>query len=197
MMELFAIAERLGLPLVQIYLDALGTLSGGPLSRPEETHQEIEGRKKEMKTVRNAIWRRRFAYFATVSSSAILALLPVFDGIRGLSFWQSIIGARTSWLLSPVIDGIRDLSFWQSIIGTWTSWLLSMLSPDHWLAPVLNLAVKERFGPGWAAPWLTSFANHPTLFLLSATLLLWLFLRKSQLLQTRIFHLAQYAWRHA
>ena len=39
------------------------------------------------------------------------------------------------------------------------------------------------------------FANHPTLFLLSAALLLWLFVRKSQLLQKEIFRFAEYAWR--
>ena len=132
-----------------------------------------------MELARNAIWRRRFAYFATVFFSAILVLLPAFDCIRGLSFWQSA-GSSMSRLLLLLSRS------WQPV-----------RTADQWLAPVrsaLRRAVEQQFLPHWAEHWLTSFANHPTLFLLSATLLLWLFVRKSQLLQTEIFHRAQHAW---
>jgi hypothetical protein len=106
-----------------------------------ETLPQITDRSADMELVRNAIWRRRFAYFATVFSSAILALLPVFDWIGGLSFWTSI-GAWMSRLLS-------ELSlFWQPVRAA-----------DQWLAPVssaLSWAVGEQFFPAWVAIWLRS-----------------------------------------
>jgi hypothetical protein len=143
------------------YLLADYPAGGGPLRALRmtpslETQPDVAGRNHDMELARNAIWRRRFAYFATVFSSAILVLFPVFDWTGGLSFWT-----------------------------------------DQWLAPLsgaLSWAVEEKFVP-WAAPWLRSFAAHPTLFLLFAALLLWLFVRKSQLLQSEIFRFAEYAWR--
>ena len=177
-----------------------------------------------MELARNAVWRRRLAYFATVFSSAILALLPVFDWIRGLSFWQSDAVSKMVSRLWEQIARTWD-QFWQPIVQTaihvwqqvatsptadnlpaplksallwtaeWLVWTAKHIAPDQWLAPLLRWAIDQKFVP-WAAPWLKSFAYHPTLFLLSATLLAWLFLRKSQLLQEEIFRRAEYAWRN-
>jgi uncharacterized protein (DUF2235 family) len=182
---------------------------GGPLRvrPPLETPSHINTRKNDMELARNAIWRRKFAYFATVFSSAILVLLPAFDCVRGLSFWQSAAASKMlSHLWQPIVRTWDQ--FWQPLVQTANDvrqqlpaplktallWTAEHFAPDQWLAPLLKWAVGKNFLP-WAGPWLKSFANHPTLFLLSAVLLLWLFLRKSQLLQTEIFRRAEYAWR--
>ncbi|MCP3468275.1 DUF2235 domain-containing protein [Bradyrhizobium sp. CCGUVB23] len=146
------------------------------------TEMGIPNRDSDMDLARNVIWRRRVAYFATVFSSAILALLPIFDWIRGCSFWQGA-GASISWLLSILSRS------WEPV-RTADQWLATLRSALRW-------AVEQQFLPRWTVHWLTSFANHPTLFLLSAALLLWLFLQESQRLQTEIFRRAENAWRHS
>lgn len=154
---------------------------GGQLQVIAPTEINSTGRNNDMDLARNAIWRRKVAYFATVFFAASLALLPAFDCVRGLSFWHGI-GSSMSRLFS-ILSG-----FWGPV-----------RIADQWLAPLktaLSWAVDQKF-VAWAAPWLESFANHPTLFLFSSTALLWLFLRKSQLLQAEIFHRAEYAWRNS
>jgi uncharacterized protein (DUF2235 family) len=46
----------------------------------------------------------------------------------------------------------------------------------------------------WTLTWLEPFANHSVAFLVALTLLLWLFVRKSSQLQTKILYGAERAW---
>jgi hypothetical protein len=196
---------------------------GGALQVLPARETNIARRNRDMELARNGIWRRKLAYFATVFSTAVLALLPAYDVITGVAGWPAALDRVTqpvSRFFAPVTvawDQIRQSvvkaasDLWQQVatspaatelpqpLKNVLSWIAAWLAegkllPDHWLTPLLKWVHDMKFVP-WAAPWLESFERHPTVFLVAALLVLWLFLRRSQLLQREIFRRAEYAWR--
>jgi uncharacterized protein (DUF2235 family) len=186
-----------------------------------EPPADAEARNNDMELARNVVWRRKLAYYATVYLTAILVALPGYDIVRSGGNWPVDFGRWSepvSSLLSPMIA--RWNLFWQTVttsvqtfgesIMAWSAtsaqpqplknalaWIgEGLFLPDYWVPPLLTWAHDKKLVP-WAAPWLESFARHPTLFLITAIPLLWLFLRKSQLLQSEIFRRAEFAWRRA
>jgi uncharacterized protein (DUF2235 family) len=162
--------------------DLLGSASPGDPSRlvplPTEPPGDLEVRAKDMEPVRDAVVRRRVAYFATVTLTVVLALLPGVD-------WLASVG---TWPTMPPFSGIVRLGEALSRIPIWSS--LSRL-----VGRLLSWTLELNVVPAWASFWLTSFAKHPALFLFCAVVVLWLFFRKSHLLQDEIFARAEYAWR--
>lgn len=133
---------------------------------PFEVPPDIELRDHEMTMARDAVTRREATYFATVALTLVLAALPAIDWLTGKASWRSGTTAIPVW---------SDIGKLVSRALTW----------------ILTLDVL----PGWANAWCASFARHPMLFLLAGSLLLWMFVRHSAILQDRIFARAEYAWR--
>jgi hypothetical protein len=141
-----------------------------------ESADQLCARAKDMEVVRDAVFRRRVAYFATVTFTVLLALLPFIDWIVSHGYWKP-------WILI-----------------FWLGELVSRIPGWHWAAQmvggVLRWTVDQQFLPGWVSFWLKSFADHPALFLFCSIVVLWLFFRKSYLLQDQIFARAEYAWQN-
>jgi uncharacterized protein (DUF2235 family) len=80
-------------------------------------------------------------------------------------------------------------------------WLPSSLPGWDPIAGRLSRALEVIFKlaaallPSWTAQWFASFAAHPAVFIVAAGALLWLFVRKSDLIQQEVFARAEYAWR--
>jgi uncharacterized protein (DUF2235 family) len=160
---------------------------------PVESAPGIVGRAGDMQLVNDAVFRRRVAYVSTVAFTIVLAGLPVFDWIAR-DFW----GPVSAWLdmTSPTIYRLLTAPF--SGLA-WVGNELTRIPGWSWvtreLGTVLNWTVAKQFFPAWATFWLESFGKHPALFLFCGLTVLWLFLRKSQLLQDQIYARAEYAWR--
>jgi uncharacterized protein (DUF2235 family) len=161
--------------------------------KPVEIAADIEKRAADMELVNDAVFRRRVAYVFTVTFTVVLAALPVFDWIAG-----HVWAPASAWL-----DANAPTVFVMVVVPfTWLAWLgneLRLIPGWNWTTQkvgfALNWAVTEQFFPAWVTIWLKSFGNHPALFAFCGLAVLWLFLRKSQLLQDQIFARAEYAWR--
>jgi uncharacterized protein (DUF2235 family) len=157
---------------------------------PVESAQDVEHRAADMQLVYDAVFRRRLAYLFTVAFTIVLAVLPLFD-------WMvNHLGPVAAWLknIAPMIYHVMAGVF--SLVA-WVANTLSSIPGWSWAARQLGAALSaaKQFAPGWAAFWLDSFARHPALFLFCAAIVLWLFFRKSKLLEDQIFARAEYAWR--
>src|SRR5262249_37372099 len=111
--------------------------------------------------------------------------------------WDAVFRRRVAYFATvalslflaalPLLDRINwlppGLPGWDRIAG-----LLSCVL--GWLFEAAGV-----FLPSWTAWWFASFANHPVVFIVSAAVLLWLFLRESGLIQQEVFARAEYAWR--
>ena len=133
---------------------------------PLETPADVDGRRHDMEMVRDAVWCRRVAYLATVGFTVVLAALPVVDALGGSSAWTSPAGRIPLW-----------------------GWTMDRLGA------LLSWVVDQGFLPAWVSFWVRSFARHPTVFVVSAAAVLWLFFRESHELQARVRARAEYAWR--
>jgi hypothetical protein len=158
-----------------------------------ESVDDIRGRAEDMQLVNDAVFRRRVAYLFTVWFTLLLAVLPLFDWIT-LHVWTPVAG----WLdtTAPTVYRLLIAPFsglaW---LGNALSSILGWSSATQELGATLNWTVQRQFFPAWVDFWLTSFGAHPALFLFCGLTVLWLFFRKSQLLQDQIFARAEYAWR--
>ena len=123
-------------------------------------------RAQQMTMARDAVIRRKAAYFATVALTLVLTALPAVDWLTGNASWRS---------------GTAAIPVWSDVGGLVSRALIWILALD-----VL---------PGWASTWCASFARHPMLLLLAGSLLLWLFVRHAGEVQEQIFARAEYAWR--
>ncbi len=133
---------------------------------------------EDMKWAWDAVARRRWAYFATVWLTVILAGLPPLSALLhafgGQTFSRLYAPLRTAGdkLLAvpgmPIVNKVtaKALAIVFGWIGSWTQY--------------------------WAA-W---YGHHPFLFLVIAVPLAWLFVRKSAKLQRQVFAKADYAWRN-
>jgi len=111
--------------------------------------------------------------------------------------WDAVLRRRVAYFATvalslflaalSLLDRIRwlppSLPGWDRIAGPLS----------HALGMLFKLA--GAFLPSWTAWWFASFANHPAVFIVSAAALLWLFVRKSGLIQQEVFARAEYAWR--
>ena len=131
-----------------------------------EPQADMQLRDQDMSAARDAVVQRKAVYFATVALTLVLALLPAIDWLTGNASWRGHTGSIPLW----------------SETGTAVSKALT------WI-------LKQDVLPGWATTWCASFARHPVLVLLTAPVLLWLFVRHSAAVQERIFARAEYAWR--
>jgi hypothetical protein len=119
-----------------------------------------------MEQARNTVWWRRLSYLATVALSALLVSFPLLDKWALPAIENILPAAATFDPLRPVVDR------------------LSGIIPADF-ADIL---------PGWSRPWVTSFLHRPTIALVAALLLIWLFWRKSGQLQHKIAARAELAW---
>jgi len=163
-----------------------------PLPAVESTG-DIKRRAEDMHLVNDAVFRRCVAYLFTVAFTVVLAVLPLFDWVAS-HVWAPVsarLDAAAPVLFRLLIAPFSGLA--------WIGNVLSHIPGWNWVTQqfgnTLNWMVDEQFFPAWAAIWLKSFANHPALFLFCGLTLLWLFFRKSQLLQDQVFARAEYAWR--
>ena len=131
-----------------------------------ESQTDMALRDRDMTAARDAVVRRKAAYFATVALTLVLAVLPAIDWLTGNGSWRGETGSIPVW---SEIGGL---------VGSSLTWLL--------MQDVL---------PGWATTWFASFSRHPMLFLLAGSVLLWLFVRHAAQVQEQIFARAEYAWR--
>jgi hypothetical protein len=158
---------------------------------PVESVNDVEGRAADMQLVYDAVFRRRVAYLFTVAFTVVLAVLPVFDWVA-LNLWAPV----AEWLVStiPQIYQVLTAPF---LALAWVGDVMSSIPGWSWVTRELGVAlsVAKQFFPGWSAFWLDSFAKHPALSVVCAVMALWLFFRKSQLLEDQIFARAEYAWR--
>src|SRR5262249_56611176 len=119
-----------------------------------------------MEQARNTVWWRRLSYLATVALSALLVSFPLLDKWALPAIENVLPAAATPDPLRPIVDR------------------LSGVIP----ADFANIL------PGWSRPWVASFLPPPTIALVSALLLIWLFWRKSGQLQQKIAARAELAW---
>lgn len=119
-----------------------------------------------MEQASNTVWWRRLSYLATVALSVLLVGFPLLDKWALPAIENILPAAATLDPLRPVVDR------------------LSGIVPADF-ADIL---------PGWSRPWVASFLHRPTIALVSALLLIWLFWRKSGQLQHKIAARAELAW---
>ena len=137
----------------------------GPVASAE-TPADVAARMRDMEMVWDAVFWRRVAYLATVMFTVVLTVLPFVDWLGGVPAWRS----PAQW--------VPGLGWSMERLGALLTWL-----------------VDRQLFPAWASFWVQSFARHPTVFLVSAIAVLWLFFRKSHELQERVRTRAEYAWR--
>jgi uncharacterized protein (DUF2235 family) len=153
------------------------SLASGPtlvrLPAPE-SEEEIMRRRQGMAPALDAVFRRRVAYFSTVALTVVLAILPLIDFTRSNHTSPSgqvcMIGKRA---LTDVLSYAQDAT--------------------DCVSSGMNLAADLPLFPG-SSVWLSSFSRHPVLVLICLPVLVWLFFRKSLLLQEQICARAEYAW---
>jgi uncharacterized protein (DUF2235 family) len=133
---------------------------------PLETPADVDGRRHDMEAVQDAVLCRRVAYLATVGFTVVLVVLPLVDALGGSTDWPSPSDRIPLW-----------------------GWVMDRLSAS------LSWVVAQQVLPAWVSFWVRSFARHPTVFVVSAAGVLWLFFRKSYELQARVRARAEYAWR--
>ncbi len=176
--------------------ELLGT---GPLGLvpvvPVETPDLLAARAKDLDPVRNAVFTRSVAYVFTVALTVVLVGLPVFDWITSRNFWRT--GSVKLEASVPILHSIMIAPL---VALSWLSDALSQIPGWHWatqnIGALLQWIVDQQFVPGWLSFWLRSFAVHPALFIFCAAIVLWLFFRKSELLEERIFARSEYSWKH-
>lgn len=147
-----------------------------------------------MELVKNSVFRRRVAYFFTVVFTVLLAVLPVIDWIAARNFWGRVsmtLGTSIPVLYRQLSAPFSELALAAAELSHISGWTWAMQK----LSDALTWTAGQPFFLAWLLSfWLKSFANHPTLFLLSGLTVLWLFFRKSYQLQDQIFARAEYAW---
>jgi uncharacterized protein (DUF2235 family) len=145
-----------------------------------ESPAHLAERAEAMELAYDAVFRRRVAYLTTVAGTVILALLPAFDWLASHD-WTARRLAGPIALIDAIGSTLTSIPLWSQ--GT------------RWLGDQL-LTWGPEVAPGWASPWVTSFAQHPAAAMPLAVIVLWLFVRKSALLQADVSARAEYAWRH-
>ena len=190
-----------------------GPRCGAELCNDEE-HQVFVARPKLHESALSRISEHRVPYapVAVVADYALYgrrnrnwALLPSIEPSPDAqarmddmkSAWDAVFRRRVAYFATvalslflaavPLLDSMGwlppSLPGWDRIAGPLS----------HALAMLFKVA--GVFLPSWTARWFVSFANHPAVFIISAALLFWLFVRKSGLIQQEVFARAEYAWR--
>jgi uncharacterized protein (DUF2235 family) len=160
---------------------------------PVESAPDIKGRAHDMELVRDAVFRRRVAYFFTVALTIVLGALPLFDWLA-----DHVWTPASEWLSATVPTAYVALTApisWLAWMADQASHIPGWSAVTHQIGRALQWTINEQLFPAWVTVWLQSFGNHPSIFLLCGLSVLWLFVRKSQLLQEQVFVRAEYAWR--
>lgn len=145
-----------------------------------ETAAQIAERERHMQPAYNAVFRRRVTYFATLFLTIGLLFLPVWDLILETRFGREIAAP-----FEPATTGIYALL---SHIPYFDDVQQTIAAGFDW--------ARKTIIPTWAGYWADSFSHHLLFFVVSALLLAWLFVRKSQLLEGDILARAEQAWAH-
>lgn len=138
---------------------------------------DIADRVEDMKIAWDAVARKRWAYITTVWLTVILAVLPMLDRVPFPGF------RLPSRLITVGGDQIRQVPG----LSAWLPWFEDKLS--------LLIGYIPSLVGGWTRPWIQWYQTHPLFFLIAGSILAWLFVRKSALLQREVFEHADYAWR--
>lgn len=146
-------------------------------TKPPPAKDNIQQRVADMETAWDAVTRRRIAYFTTVGLTVALIVPPL----------DSLLTGHISWLVSSAITTVGD-------------WVRSLPGLSGTL-PKLEAGIGKGIGylpgavGGWSKPFFGWYQQHPLFFLIAASVLAWLFFRKSALLQHEVFMRSDYAWR--
>jgi uncharacterized protein (DUF2235 family) len=158
-----------------------------------ETKAEIQARAAAREIVDDAVFRRLIAYFFTVAFTIALVALPVADLIydwlmKAISTQHGTVALLIYRVLAAPLSAFAWLGELLSQIPLWSSATQCLGSGLKWL-------VTEQIAPVWTQFWINSFAGHPALFVLCGVTVLWLFIKKSQLLQEQVLARAELMWR--
>lgn len=147
------------------------------VKRPPPKADVIPERVKDMEKTWDAVARKRYAYHATVWLTVGLVVPPL------VSLYT---GNTQGWFSSLLTMGGDWLRSWP--------WLGK---PLHTVEPWISKAIGylPSYVGGWSRPIFGWYQEHPLFFLIAASILAWLFVRKSALLQREVFNRADFAWR--
>jgi uncharacterized protein (DUF2235 family) len=177
--------------------DLYDRAKGPPVLTPVaavESADDLEARAKDMESAYDAVFRRRVAYLGTVAFTVVLAWLPIHDWLVR-NVWSVIakpFEAAAPKLFALLAAPFSAIAWIGEKLSEIPGWSVAARGVGNLLRWIIGTGVL----PGWLKFWVNSFADHPALFLFCGLAVLWLFVRKSQLLQDQVFARADYAWSH-
>jgi uncharacterized protein (DUF2235 family) len=178
------------------------TLSEVP--RPENDI-DLAARVAAMEFARDAVARRRIAYFITVALTILLAFLPLRPWLAAK--FQVLLDWIVSWAawLAQFLSWLAWVADWSFIAGkavTDAVWYTLMHVPYLagvliGVAAVVAWILDTAKGYVWSSLglWIEWYKIHPLFFLIWGGFLAWLFFAKSASLQGEVFARADEAWR--
>ena len=160
-----------------------------------ESSAEVQHRQADMEMAWDAVARRRFVYFATVTLSALLVLLPLRAALPSWIEKALPSGLATSmnqfgnWLATP----FNAVAYYAVAFGDFLGALPGVGVLTALIVKLFDIAKGLLWS--WTEFLFDWYQRHPLFSFVLVVMLAWLFIRTSNKLQDEIFARADFAWR--